>query len=233
MPDPSLGPEQPQPCKPPLRRQRCPPAPRAAALPRRCARHPHTKGHICDTGMWCVPTANPNSGITSFDSILWAWLTIFQVCAAPTHSLPVPCGQVLRTGGIVRIPRGTCSLPLTRAGIDNPLIERWGFLIGPDSGWDWVCAACPQGTYRLGCRCCMPLAGAVRGACRARPCSAGSVAPGPALAPRPCMPPRSGIPSLPRITARRRPRAGPLAAHCGWGRPDCGPSLCPSRSASH
>jgi hypothetical protein len=27
----------------------------------------------------CTPFGNPNAGVTSFDNILWAWLTIFQV----------------------------------------------------------------------------------------------------------------------------------------------------------
>ncbi len=26
----------------------------------------------------CAPFGNPNYGITNFDNILWAWLTIFQ-----------------------------------------------------------------------------------------------------------------------------------------------------------
>ena len=30
-------------------------------------------------GLFCAPYGNPNSGITSFDNILWAWLTIFQL----------------------------------------------------------------------------------------------------------------------------------------------------------
>ena len=35
-------------------------------------------GHVCGTDEACLPYANPNFGITSFDNIFWAWLTIFQ-----------------------------------------------------------------------------------------------------------------------------------------------------------
>ncbi|KXZ52368.1 hypothetical protein GPECTOR_9g412 [Gonium pectorale] len=35
-------------------------------------------GHVCPAGMYCTSYGNPNYGMTSFDHILWAWLTIFQ-----------------------------------------------------------------------------------------------------------------------------------------------------------
>ncbi len=36
-------------------------------------------GHVCSAGEVCADYGNPNYGITSFDNILWAWLTIFQI----------------------------------------------------------------------------------------------------------------------------------------------------------
>ena len=46
-------------------------------------------GFVCPTnanpaggapyGMFCAPFQNPNSGMTSFDNVLWAWVTIFQI----------------------------------------------------------------------------------------------------------------------------------------------------------
>jgi len=30
-------------------------------------------------GLFCAPFGNPNRGMTSFDNILWAWITIFQI----------------------------------------------------------------------------------------------------------------------------------------------------------
>ncbi|PNH08113.1 Sodium channel protein type 4 subunit alpha [Tetrabaena socialis] len=35
-------------------------------------------GHVCPSGTYCSFAGNPNYGMTSFDHILWAWLTIFQ-----------------------------------------------------------------------------------------------------------------------------------------------------------
>lgn len=44
-------------------------------------------GHVCDAdgsrehGVYCFvgdASDNPNHGLTSFDNILWSWLTIFQ-----------------------------------------------------------------------------------------------------------------------------------------------------------
>lgn len=45
-------------------------------------------GFVCPTdpnpaagapfGMFCAPFQNLNSGMTSFDNVLWAWITIFQ-----------------------------------------------------------------------------------------------------------------------------------------------------------
>ena len=35
-------------------------------------------GRTCPSGMWCQYYNNPNYNITSFDNILYAWLTIFQ-----------------------------------------------------------------------------------------------------------------------------------------------------------
>lgn len=36
-------------------------------------------GRACPDGLYCTNYGNPNYGITSFDHILWAWLTIFQM----------------------------------------------------------------------------------------------------------------------------------------------------------
>ena len=36
-------------------------------------------GNLCGSGEVCSDYGNPNNGITSFDNILWAWLTIFQI----------------------------------------------------------------------------------------------------------------------------------------------------------
>ncbi|QDZ24407.1 ion transport protein [Chloropicon primus] len=36
-------------------------------------------GNVCGAGEVCREYENPNYGITSFDNILWAWLTIFQI----------------------------------------------------------------------------------------------------------------------------------------------------------
>eukprot|EP00198_Chlamydomonas_reinhardtii_P012109 XP_001701446.1 voltage-gated Ca2+ channel, alpha subunit [Chlamydomonas reinhardtii] len=35
-------------------------------------------GRVCDTNMFCMMYRNPNYGMTSYDHILWSWLTIFQ-----------------------------------------------------------------------------------------------------------------------------------------------------------
>mmetsp|Transcript_3541 Transcript_3541/g.12709 ORF Transcript_3541/g.12709 Transcript_3541/m.12709 type:complete len:1714 (-) Transcript_3541:989-6130(-) len=35
-------------------------------------------GRTCPEGLWCTQGQNPNFNISSFDTILWAWLTIFQ-----------------------------------------------------------------------------------------------------------------------------------------------------------
>ena len=53
--------------------------PRAPDYPRRGGADNHLRGHYCKPGWWCVtnlPTVN--YGITSFDNVLWAWLTVFQ-----------------------------------------------------------------------------------------------------------------------------------------------------------
>ena len=36
-------------------------------------------GYSCGFGEVCTTYGNPNHGITSFDNILWAWLTVFQI----------------------------------------------------------------------------------------------------------------------------------------------------------
>ncbi len=36
-------------------------------------------GRICPAGLLCVPFANPHDGFTSFDNMLWTFLTVFQV----------------------------------------------------------------------------------------------------------------------------------------------------------
>ena len=54
---------------------------------RRRRRHVHTHGRTCQDPdyPWCIDTVpNPNHDITSFDNILWAWLTIFQ-CITMTN----------------------------------------------------------------------------------------------------------------------------------------------------
>ena len=38
----------------------------------------HWSGHICPAGQMCLKANNPNYGITHFDNIAYAWLTIFQ-----------------------------------------------------------------------------------------------------------------------------------------------------------
>jgi len=46
----------------------------------------HGGGHVCPTtptpdapyGSFCTQYGNPNGGMTSFDTVLWSWLTIFQ-----------------------------------------------------------------------------------------------------------------------------------------------------------
>jgi hypothetical protein len=35
-------------------------------------------GRQCPSGMYCTEYGNPNNGFTSYDNIMWAWLTIFQ-----------------------------------------------------------------------------------------------------------------------------------------------------------
>lgn len=53
--------------------------------PERVIRGRHVYGYACEPGWWCVDTGeNPNYGITSFDNILAAWLTIFQ-CVTMTN----------------------------------------------------------------------------------------------------------------------------------------------------
>jgi hypothetical protein len=38
----------------------------------------HWSGHICPAGQMCLKAFNPHYGITHFDNIAFAWLTIFQ-----------------------------------------------------------------------------------------------------------------------------------------------------------
>ena len=38
----------------------------------------HWSGYICPAGQMCLKGENPNYGITHFDNIVHAWLTIFQ-----------------------------------------------------------------------------------------------------------------------------------------------------------
>ena len=62
--------------------------PRTTDYPHRIINHPHTHGRACPGDVefsWCVGAApDPDYGITSFDNILWAWLSIFQ-CVTMTN----------------------------------------------------------------------------------------------------------------------------------------------------
>lgn len=48
-------------------------------------------------GAWCVPTENPSNGLTHFDNILWAFLTIFQ-CMTMTDWVFVMYDTQVRPG---------------------------------------------------------------------------------------------------------------------------------------
>lgn len=50
-------------------------APRLSKYP---ARGPEPAGYMCEAGSYCIEQDSPNFGITNFDNILSAWLTIFQ-----------------------------------------------------------------------------------------------------------------------------------------------------------
>ena len=47
------------------------------------------QGRQCAPGLYCVPDMNPSFGFISFDHILYAWLTIFQIISmvGPTCGL--------------------------------------------------------------------------------------------------------------------------------------------------
>lgn len=57
--------------------------------------------------LFCAPFGNPNRGMTSFDTILWAWISVFQIITQVTRGSKIQArlgAERAQRGAVSKIP---------------------------------------------------------------------------------------------------------------------------------